>query len=198
MRTLKTLWLFAVAAFISVSCSPISPQLRKEALKVPFRKLLAETSRYQGDLVILGGYVIKTQVLPGESRMVVLQTPLSFTDRPQSKDESQGRFLVLHKGYLDPEVYEKDRAVTVVGTVAGKTAEKVDECPYSCLTIKSREIHLWPQERYYYPYYPYYGPYYGPYYYAPYYDFYWGYPFSWPYGYGYYPFYPYPPYYWRR
>jgi outer membrane lipoprotein len=189
MHTLKTLWLFAVASLIMISCSPISPQLQKEALKVPFKQIMENPSRYQGELVLLGGYVIKTQVQANETRLVVLQAPLGFKDRPQSSDKSQGRFLVIYDGFLDPQVYQKNRAVTVAGTVLGKTTEKVDACPYSCLTIKSREIYLWPIELYYY--YPYYGPYYyfGPYY-GPFYEPFWGYPFyRRPFGYPYY--YPY-------
>jgi outer membrane lipoprotein len=191
MPALKTLWFFAVVSLLAISCSPISGRLQQQALKVDLEPLMAETGRYQGEMVLLGGYVIETRVFPAETRLVVLQAPLSFTDRPKSKDRSQGRFIVVHAGYLDPQVYAKDRVVTVAGTVLGKTTEKVDACPQACLILQSREIHLWPEERSY-------PPYYGPSYWGPGYDPFWNYPFyRRPFGYPYHPYGPrYHPYWW--
>ncbi|MDA8165852.1 MAG: Slp family lipoprotein [Desulfobacteraceae bacterium] len=177
MHPLKTLCLIAVATLFTIACSPISGQLHKEALKVDFENLMGETDRYKGELVLLGGYIIETRVLPHETRMTVLQAPLGFEDRPKSKDKSKGRFILIQEGYLDPQVYEKNRAITAVGTVLGKTTENVDSHPFPILTLKAKQIYLWPKEE---AYYPAYGPPYNPFWDYPFY----GRPFGYPYPYG--------------
>jgi outer membrane lipoprotein len=166
MRNWQKLFLLAAVVFFVVSCSPISRQVQRQALDVPFENLLAETDQYQGETAVLGGYIIQTRVRAKHTEVVVLQVPLTFTDRPRGKDQARGRFIVLFDGYLDPEVYARDRVVTVAGTVVGKETENEDICPYGCLVLRSRQIYLWPEERYYPP--PLYGPFYDPF---------WDYPF---------------------
>ncbi|MEJ2658835.1 MAG: Slp family lipoprotein [Desulfobacterales bacterium] len=164
--------------FFIISCSVISQQIREESIgPVDFKTLMHEAGRYKGKTVILGGYILETQNMADQSIVKVLQTPLGLGEEPKSKDQSEGRFIVFKKGFLDPEVYQKDRKITVAGTIIGKTFEKVDHFDQPYLEIKSREIYLWPKREYYYP----------PFYYDP---WYYPYPYYW-YPYPYYPYYPY-------
>jgi outer membrane lipoprotein len=66
-------------------------------------------------------------------------------EEPDLRDLSQGRFVVYFKGFLDPEVYARDRAITVAGTVIGSDVEKIGEEGVRYLKIKNREIYLWPE-----------------------------------------------------
>ena len=96
--------------------------------------------------------------------IIILQTPLGFREEPKSKDHSQGRFILVQKGFLEPEVYSKDRKITVAGKVIGSVVKKVDDFSHPYLQIEGREIYLWSTNRYDYP-----GPYYDPWY-CPYFD----------------------------
>jgi len=167
-------WLLLIAFLMGApACSVISQQVRTESEPaVPFTTLVNEAEKHAGKTVILGGYILETANLPGETIIKVLQTPLEFRDRPKGKDHSKGRFVVLHKGFLDPEVYGKDRKITVAGAVAGKTVQKIGEYSGTFLKIVSREIHLWDEVRYDYPY-PYHDAWYYPYPYDP----FWYYPY---------------------
>jgi outer membrane lipoprotein len=174
MKIWQKIVLMSAAALILTSCSPVSRQFQRQALDVSFDKLMAEPDRYEGELVVLGGYIIQTRVRAKHTEIVILQAPLSTADRPRRKDQAHGRFIVVYDGYLDPEVYARDRAVTVAGHVVGRETANEELCPYGCLVIRSRQIHLWTEERYYYP------PS------SPYYDPFWDYPF-YPYRYPFYP-----------
>jgi outer membrane lipoprotein len=174
MRNLQKLFLLAAVMLLVVSCSPISRQMQQQALDVSFAGLMTEPEKYEGELVVLGGYIIQSRVRPKHTEIIVLQAPLTRGDRPREKDRAQGRFIIIYDGYLDPEVYARDRAVTVAGTVLGRETEQEDICPYGCLVLRSSQIHLWREERYP-P--PLYGPYYDPF---------WDYPF-YPYGRPFYP-----------
>ena len=131
-----------------------------------FKTLVQEEDKYKGYTVILGGYILETKNLADQSTIKVLQAPLGFREEPKSKDHSEGRFIILQKGFLDPEIYSKDRKITVAGKVVGTVVEKVDGFPNPYLKIESREIYLWPESQPYYQ-----SPYYDPWYYP--------YPYSW-------------------
>ena len=163
MGGLRTL-IFVTILFSTASCSVISNRVRKEAEPpVVFKTLMEETDSYIGKTVIVGGYILETKNLADETSILILQAPLGFLDEPKSRDDSEGRFIVLHQEKLDPEVYKKGRKITVAGTVVGRTTARVEECPNQCLNLEGRDMHLWPNY-YYYPrrYYPYGDPY--PYY----------------------------------
>jgi outer membrane lipoprotein len=169
MNVFKSAWPAFLMSFFLMSCSVISQQTRKESIApVNFKTLIQETDQYQGNIVILGGYILETKNLPDKSSIKILQAPLGLGETPKSRDDSEGRFIISHKGFLDPEIYSKDRKVTVAGTIVGTVVEKVDHFAQTYLKIESIEIHLWPKEEdYLRPYYdPWYYPY--PYYWHPY------------------------------
>ena len=153
---------------LSASCSVMSQQVTSESIPpVSFQTLQEDTEKYEGDTLILGGYILETKNLPGETIIKVLQTPLGYRDEPKSKDFSEGRFIVSHEGFLDPKVYEKGRKITVAAKLVGTTEEKAENFFYRYLKLQSREIYLWPkyEKDYHYPYYdPWYYPFPYPYY----------------------------------
>lgn len=171
------LWITAVVGMLTLSgCAVISQQVRARAYPpIAFKDLLQNPDAYRGKTVILDGYVIKTCNQVDNTLIFMLQTPLGLGQEPGAKDASQGRFMVSVKGFLDPEIYTKDRRITVAGTVIGSRVERDDQLHYRYPVLESIEIHLWPKYEYVYPY-PYYDPwFYGPYDWGPY---YYNYPYS--------------------
>jgi outer membrane lipoprotein len=158
---------------LPVSCTVISKPVRSEAEPpVPFKTLVAQADQFRGRTVILGGYILETMNLESETIIKVLQVPLAIGEEPGLRDSSEGRFLVYQQGFLDPEIYGKDRVITVAGEVIGSDSEEIGGNRIQYLKIKSREIYLWPEyETRGYPYHPRRYPYYRhgyPYYRYPY------------------------------
>jgi len=140
----QTIFISILALVCMVSCSVISHQVRSEAdPSVPFPTLIRDVDKFLGHTVILGGYILETKNLESETILKVLQTPLRFGEDPDLKKRSQGRFVVYHKGFLDPEVYSKDQVVTVAGRVIGTAVEKIGDEQIQYLKIENREIYLW-------------------------------------------------------
>ena len=144
MQKLHTLTIIILTLIATVSCSVISQQVRTEAdSPVPFQTLIRDVDKFLGHTVILGGYILETKNLESETILKVLQTPLRLGDDPDLKKRSQGRFMVYHKGFLDPEVYAKDQVITVAGKVIGTGVEKIGDEQIQYLKIENREIYLW-------------------------------------------------------
>lgn len=157
-----TILICLLSLITAVSCTVISRQVRSEAENpVPFKTLIEEADKYSGRTVILGGYILETENLVSLTTLKVLQVPFRVGEEPDLRDHSQGRFVVYHKGFLDPEVYAKDRAITVAGRVIGSAVEKIGDEQVAYLEIENREIYLWPEDinlppyRYRRPYPPY-------------------------------------------
>ena len=162
MQMLRIMFFGLVAIMLPISCAVISEPVRSEAEPpVPFKILVAQADQFRGRTVILGGYILETMNLESETIIKVLQVPLAIGEEPGLRDSSEGRFLVYHQEFLDPEIYSKDRTITVAGEVIGSDSEEIGDNRIQYLKIKSREIYLWPEyETHGYPYHPWRYPYY--------------------------------------
>lgn len=157
--------LLALAGMMAGCAHPISGSFRDQVDEdLAFGRVLQTPERFEGEKVVLGGIIVKTRNFEGWTEIEAVQVPLDCWGYPYSRDDSEGRVIFRYEGYLEPEIYAKNREVTVGGTVAGSKSGKIDEKDYQYPVVKVEEIRLW--EDYGYPYYGY--PYYG-----------------YPYGYGY-------------
>jgi len=143
-------------------CLPISKQLRTQAdKKLTFQQVFQNPDAYKGKIVIWGGEVVETiNQKDGTTLIVVLQRPLDWTEEPQFR-RSEGRFIILVQGYVDPYVFRRGRRITVAGEILGKKVMHLGELEYPYPLLLSKQIYLWG-EYYYYPY-PWYYPYWYPY-----------------------------------
>lgn len=169
-------------------CAGAPPVMQEGALPpMPLSDLISNAAGYKGQTVVVGGFVLEVENLQGQTRIVAVQVPIGSGQRLKSKDLSEGRLILTYDGFIDPEVYEKDRGITVRGEILGGAAND-PEIPYPYLRIQVQEIYLWPEEQIseptprpgYDPFYPY--PWYRrypywryPYYYYPYWGPYWNY-----------------------
>jgi len=139
-----------LAAFCScaliTACTAVSREIRSEAEPpMAYTRLLQEAEAYRGKTVILGGYILDINNTDTETTLKILQAPLNMTEEPKSRDISEGRFILYYSGFLDPEVYAKNRKITVAGRVLGVAIEKIGNSHIRYLEIENREIHLWPE-----------------------------------------------------
>lgn len=143
MRTWRFLSFLLLLTLHCGACSIISKKTRDNAEPpVAFDTLLEQVDAYVGKTVILGGYILEVKNRTGKTLIAVLQAPLTFQDYPTSRARSQGRFLVSHNEFLDPDVYKPDSKITLAGKVIGLSDEAVEMCPSPCLYLESQEIYI--------------------------------------------------------
>jgi outer membrane lipoprotein len=141
-RTFITL--FAVVFGIA-ACSPPFPKevLEKIDRNISFRDLKEGPERYKGTWVMVGGVIVDVKSAKEGSYLEVLQKTLDSRGRPLRTDVTEGRFLVFSEQFLDPAVYQRGRAISVVAEVAGKRALPLGDIEYSYPLLNSKVIHLW-------------------------------------------------------
>ena len=96
-------------------------------LKIDFRELQATPAAFTNRQIVLGGVIVKTTNKDEGTLLEIYQTRLDYSNRPVDVDISQGRFLALHKGFLDGTIYRPGRKITVVGVVLGEKILQLDE-----------------------------------------------------------------------
>ncbi len=158
MRFLKLMLVLMVLTFL-YSCSVISSQMKTQAEPdVNLDQVMGHIDGYLGRTVILGGYILDIENQEETTLITVLDSPLDMTDSPVTKDRSQGRFIVVSDGFLDPAVYAKDRRITVAGVVEHPEFLWIGTKKVKVLKLKGREIYLHTERRSGYYDHGYYGP----------------------------------------
>ena len=102
------LWFFwGLAARLSAGCRhALSSAVRQQIdTTLSLTQLRTTPAAYKDRIMMLGGDILSTRHLTQGTLFEVLQKPLDATDRPLDMDRTEGRFMALCEGYLDPEVY---------------------------------------------------------------------------------------------
>ena len=151
---------------ICCSCAVVSKDVTREALSErPLNEMVEQSAQLIGKTLVLGGYIVSVANHQSHTQIIAVHAPLGIGQQPKSKDLSKGRLIIKHDGFLDPEVYTKDRVITVGGKVLGSSKTDNSAEPYPYLRLEALDIYLWPLEdpkyrepNWYYDCYPYHYP----------------------------------------
>ena len=166
----------AIAALLLVSLGCAStdqePQEFGETSQISFSQLKAAPESFRGQSVVFGGEVLTAKRLKDGTRIEILQLPLDSSGVPGfDLTQSQGRFVAMHKEFLDPATLPRGTKITISGDVTGTVTLPLDETEYTYPVVETKRLQVWPHgdsaarvQPYYgpYPYGPYWGPYWRP------------------------------------
>ncbi len=143
----KNLFILLLLSLIIFSgCASImKPQeLRDVSVEnIALGQVIKNPEDYKGKTALWGGKIMRAVNKKEGTLIEVLQLPLDRSDRPKEVDTSGGRFLVLHRDYLDVAIYRQGREVTVVGEIQGVKTLPLGEIEYTYPFLKARKIYLW-------------------------------------------------------
>jgi outer membrane lipoprotein len=121
--------------------------LQQVNMEITFGELWKAPQAHQGEMVLLGGVVVKTVNRRDGTLLEVYQTEIDSRGRPIKLDISGGRFLAHYKGLLESEIYSKGRKVTIAGIVQGEQVMRLGEIDYHYPFLIIKDIHLWSKEQ---------------------------------------------------
>ncbi len=138
---------------------------------ITFTQVKAAPDSYKGQSVVFGGEVLTAKRLKDGTRIEILQLPLDSSSHPgMNLTLSEGRFVAIHRDFLDPATLPYGTMVTVTGDVNGSITLPLDETVYTYPVIEIKNLQVWttvnnavPGIRPYYGPGPYWGPYWYPY-----------------------------------
>lgn len=158
---------------ISACTSHIPPEIKQAPEDAPgVAQVRKQTDNYLSQTVRWGGAIIETENREKASWLTIIALPLSEEGKPQSSDQSPGRFIAIVDDFLEPQLYSQNRHITITGKILKTETHNVGEYPYEYPVVQVEHYYLWPVEPEpsyadYPPYWwydPWYDPWYGPYY----------------------------------
>ena len=147
MKNPPAILAFLVILVFGAGCATVvPPELAKEVTPgLTLAKVMKQPGQYKGKTVLWGGRILRSVNKAKGTLIEVLEQPLDYDDRPRQTDQTQGRFIVSMKGYLETALYHRDREVTVVGEVVGVESLPLGEIKYKYVLLRGKEVNLWPK-----------------------------------------------------
>jgi len=165
-----------VAALASATLlSGCAPAALREASRdvtpgITVKQVASDPAPFMGKKVLWGGIIVSSENLAKETRLDIVEIPLTGGMRPGNPDRSRGRFIALHEGFLDTSIYAKGREITLAGEITGTRKGKIGDMDYTFPVLRGFKLHLWQPrvDEYYSSEIFLHFPFYYPYYYSPY------------------------------
>jgi len=163
----------AAISLMSACASNIPVEIREFSETSPnVTQVRKQADSYLSQKVRWGGSIIRTENREESSWLTIIALPLNDDGKPQTSDQSPGRFIAIIDEFLEPELYSQNRRITVIGKILKTETFNVGEFPYEYPLIQVDHYYLWPPEPEpadidyppYWWYNPWYDPWYGPYY----------------------------------
>lgn len=152
-RTFKTQVLMLVITLLP-ACSTAPKNLRSAPELSPLvSDVQMAPEPHQGEVVRWGGSIVSVNHANGETVVQIVSRPLSSNSRPTGIDQTDGRFLAIFEGFLETEIYQEKRLLTVLGRLDGVNIQKIGNLDYAFPVLRVQEHHLWQKESL--PVYPY-------------------------------------------
>jgi outer membrane lipoprotein len=87
-----------------------------------------------------GGRIIELRSVGESSEFEILSYPPDSSGRPDTQRASDGRFIAVLQGFVDPLVYDEGRTVTIVGRIDGYRDGTVGEQAFRWPVVSVIEI----------------------------------------------------------
>lgn len=112
---------------------------------VSYNKAVTGGDGVVGQKARWGGVIVGVENKNNKTFVEIVNFPLNSYGRPNTNDETIGRFKVEMDGFVDPIHFEEGRAMTFLGEVKRPIAGMVGEQPYMYPVLKGSNFHLWKE-----------------------------------------------------
>lgn len=138
----------ALVALVLTGCATQIPQsVRGDGSELTtYSQVRAAPEATIGQQVRWGGVIAEVRNRENNSEIEVVGFALRSFGRPESNDETYGRFRIVVSGFADPEVYAKGRMITVLGTYTEMQAGMIGEYVYEFPVVAASGVELWREE----------------------------------------------------
>jgi len=106
----------------------------------------ANTTDYVKRPVRWGGSIAKIENKQTETWVEIVEKELRRGGQPLTTDKSQGRFIARIQGFLDPEIYDKGRQLTVSGVLEQAVTRPIGDFTYLYPVVNVETFYLWEKE----------------------------------------------------
>ncbi|ACH67108.1 Slp family lipoprotein [Aliivibrio fischeri] len=142
--------IYFLSVLLLVGCSSLPQELKstQATTLVEYNAFSDAANAGEKAEVRLGGVIARLDNLSDQTRIEIVNLPISSVGKPDISEEPNGRFVVYVNGFIDPVTYAKGRLITVIGQADGIEQANVGEFVYPFPVIQASAIHLWQIQEY--------------------------------------------------
>lgn len=133
--------------FVFLSACAVTPTVFNRALdgSPTIVTVGDDVSSHIGSKIRWGGTLLSIKNQQDNSWLEILEYPLYRNGKPKLGSESRGRFFAKITGFLDPEVYEQGREITVFGVLNEDIKQKIGDFDYAypVVDVLTENQRLW-------------------------------------------------------
>ena len=107
-------------------------------------EIASQPERYHDAELLWGGKILDVRNLETTTEVQIVAYPMDDAQRPDQRAPTQGRFIIVLPGYVEPLDYPAGRFVTVRGRASGTRVGHVDDHDYVFPLVGDATVHLWP------------------------------------------------------
>ena len=143
MRRRLVLLLSVLAVSGCATTPPIDPTGARTALH-PYQ--VANEDDLGEPVVLWGGMIVEVANRERSTEVEVLAYPLDARQRPQLERATEGRFIAVLPGFVEPLDYPAGRFVTLRGRLVGTRAGRIGERDYVYPIVGVQAAHVWHRD----------------------------------------------------
>jgi outer membrane lipoprotein len=143
---LRSLAIPCVLALALAGCATVPP-LDASGARTGLRPYQVANEESPGETVVLwGGMIVEVANREGSTEVEVLAYPLDARQRPQLERATEGRFIAVLPGFVEPLDYPAGRFVTLRGRLVGIREGRIGERDYVYPLVGVQAAHVWPRD----------------------------------------------------
>ncbi|MDC8830585.1 Slp family lipoprotein [Alteromonas gilva] len=146
LRTIVVLFALSLSACAIV---PEPIKVADESQLTGYNKAVVADDTIVGTPARWGGIITKVENKPNKTLIEVVHFPLNHYGKPNTSEDTVGRFKAVINKFVDPIMFEEGRTITFVGTVGKPLAGMVGEQPYMFPALNTENYYMWRQQRMY-------------------------------------------------
>lgn len=122
---------------------PLDPQGARTGLR-PYQ--VTNEPGSDGTDVMWGGMIVEVANRERSTEVEILAYPIDARQRPLPDRASEGRFIAVLPGFVEPLDYPQGRFVTLRGRLLGTREGSIRQRPYVYPLVGVQAAHVWPRD----------------------------------------------------
>jgi outer membrane lipoprotein len=144
-RSLRVRGLVLAAVIASLAACVSAPVFKDAPKASPTPAAVAvEPERYHGAEVVWGGKILDLRNRADTTEVQVIAYPMDADQRPDQSAPTEGRFIIVLPGFVEPMDFPPGRFLSVRGHLDGTRVGQVEERDYVYPLLQRDALHLWP------------------------------------------------------
>lgn len=139
--------LLAVCLALLASSCATAPPLDASGTSIGLKPYQIEYQpQFDEQLVLWGGMIVEVDNRERSTEITILAYPLDQRQQPKLESPSEGRFIAVLPGFVEPLDYPQGRFVTLRGRMFGARAGTIQQREYLFPLVQVQAAHVWPRD----------------------------------------------------